>query len=100
VFNVGPLPIGGDGNTVAQAGASPGSLASDGISVSSRFIIDMSQIEQAKAILTPGQSGHLGSPHYADLAPLWQQGQFFPVLWSEEAVLAATSQTLTLTKWL
>ncbi len=99
VFNVGPLPLGGDGNTVAQAGMRPGSFASDGISVSSRFIIDMSQIEQAEAMLTPGQSGHLGSPHYSDLASLWQQGQFFPILWSEEAILAATSQTLTLTKW-
>ncbi len=98
VFNVGPFPLGGDGHTVAQAGMRPGSYANDGIAVSSRLIVDLSAIEQAEAMLTPGQSGHLGSPHYRDLAEMWLQGENFPVLWAEEAVQAAAQHTLTLTK--
>jgi penicillin amidase len=98
VFNVGPFPLGGDGNTVAQAGMRPGSYASDAIGVSSRFIIDLSAVEQAEAMLAPGQSGHLGSSHYDDLAPMWLQGENFPVLWAEEAIRTATQHTLTLTK--
>ncbi|MBK8901378.1 MAG: penicillin acylase family protein [Anaerolineaceae bacterium] len=98
IFNVGPMPVAGDGNTVAQTGMRPGSFACCGVSVSSRLIVDMSAIEKAEAILAPGQSGHLGSPHYADLAPLWLQGENFPILWHENDVTAATHQLLTLTK--
>lgn len=98
VFNVGPFPLGGDANTVAQAGMRPGSYANDGISVSSRFIIDFSAVEQAEAVLAPGQSGYLGSPHYNDLAQMWLHGENFPVLWAENAVNAATQHKLTLTK--
>jgi penicillin amidase len=35
---------------------------------------------------TPGQSGDPASPHYRDLAPLWVQGQYFPLLYSRAAV--------------
>ncbi|MFZ1397767.1 MAG: penicillin acylase family protein [Candidatus Promineifilaceae bacterium] len=98
IFSVGPLPLAGDGNTVAQAGTRPGSFTCDGVAVSSRLLIDMSAIEQAEAMLAPGQSGHLGSPHYNDLAPLWQRGENFPILWHSEAILAATQHTLTLTR--
>jgi penicillin amidase len=98
VFNVGPFPVGGDGNTVSQAGMRPNSFASDAISVSSRFIIDLSAIEQAEAMLAPGQSGHLGSPHYQDLAPMWLKGENFTILWTHEAIAAATQHTLVLTK--
>ena len=98
VFNVGPLPLGGDANTVAQAGTRPGSFASDGISVSSRLIIDLSAIERAEAMLTPGQSGYLGNPHYDDLAAMWQQGENFPILWHQADVQAAAKHTLTLAK--
>ena len=98
IFNVGPFPLGGDANTVCQAGMRPGSYANDSISVSSRFIIDFSAVEQAEAMLAPGQSGYLGSAHYDDLAQMWLQGENFPILWTEEAVLAAAQHTLTLAK--
>ena len=98
IFNVGPLPLGGDAHTVAQAGMRPGSFTSDGISVSSRFIIDMSDIHSGEAMLTPGQSGHLDSPHYNDLAEMWLQGENFPILWQQDAAIAAAIHTLTLTK--
>jgi penicillin amidase len=34
----------------------------------------------------PGQSGQPGSPHYADLFPLWAEGQYHPMLFSRAAV--------------
>ncbi|MCB8981157.1 MAG: penicillin acylase family protein [Ardenticatenaceae bacterium] len=98
IFNIGPFPMPGDGNTVAQSGMRPGGFACCGISVSSRLIVDMSAIEKAEAILAPGQSGHVGSPHYRDLAPMWLAGENFPILWQENDVIAATKQLLTLTK--
>ena len=98
IFSVGPLPLPGDGNTVAQAGMRPGSFACNGVSVSSRLLVDMSDLDQAEAMLAPGQSGHLGSPHYRDLAPLWQRGENFSILWHEAAIQAETVHTLTLTK--
>ena len=96
IFNLGPLPLGGDGNTLAQAGTRPGSFTSDSIAVSSRLIIDMNAIDKGEAMLAPGQSGHLSSPHYSDLVEMWRQGENFPILWHEEDVLAATQHTLNL----
>jgi penicillin amidase len=98
LFNVGPLSLGGDANTVAQAGMRPGSFASDGISVSSRFIIDLSAVEQAEGMLAPGQSGYAGSPHYHDLAEMWQKGENFPILWQEIAIQADAQHLLILSK--
>ena len=48
------------------------------------------------AINTPGQSGDPFSPHYRDLAPLWANGRYVPMLYSREAVEAATAERLVL----
>ena len=34
----------------------------------------------------PGRSAQPGSPFYGDLLPLWGNGQFFPLLYSRDAV--------------
>ena len=44
----------------------------------------------------PGQSESPASPHFADLAKLWSEGQYFPLAFSEGAVTAAAESTLTL----
>jgi penicillin amidase len=38
------------------------------------------------AVNPPGQSGHLGSPHYDDLIEPWLKGDYYPLLWTREQV--------------
>jgi penicillin G amidase len=49
-------------------------------------IIDTSDWDRSLAINPPGQSGQPGSSHYSDLLPLWDKGQYFPLLYSSQAV--------------
>ncbi|HEX3265233.1 MAG TPA: penicillin acylase family protein [Candidatus Limnocylindrales bacterium] len=62
-----------------------------------RFTIDMGDIEGARIIITTGQSGNPGDPHYGDLIPLWADGQTVPLPFSVGSVQASATQTLTLT---
>ena len=48
-------------------------------------------------INSPGQSGDPRSPHYRDLAPIWARGEYVPMLYSKEAVAAATERRIVLT---
>lgn len=97
LFSLGPFPIGGNENTVAQSGCLPDQpYDNNGISVSSRFILDWGSPDQAQAILAPGQSGHPASPHYDDLIQPWLTGGYFRVVWEREAVTAVARHTLLL----
>jgi penicillin amidase len=62
-----------------------------------RFTIDMGDIEGARIVITTGQSGNPGDPHYGDLIPLWADGQTVPLPFSAGNVQAGAAQTLTLT---
>ena len=74
----GPYPIGGDSDTVFQNAYVPGdSFDTNSVSPSQRHLIDLGDLSQSKAILVPGQSGHLGSEHYGDLILPWLQGDYF-----------------------
>jgi penicillin amidase len=47
-------------------------------------------------MVPPGQSGHLASPHYDDLAELWVRGEYVPMLWTREQVEREAEGTLDL----
>lgn len=97
LLNVGPVPVGGDANTVAQAGANPLSpLDNPGAIANHRTVIDLGDPERSRYVLAGGQSGNPLSPHYADLFELWRRGEAVPIPWSREAVAAATVATLRL----
>lgn len=96
VFNLGPFATGGDTDTVWQTASLPGSYRVDGFSASYRQVIDLGHLPRASAVLPPGQSGHLGSPHYGDLAPLWLQGDGFTMLWDRQDVQRETADLLML----
>jgi penicillin amidase len=77
-FGVGPVPIGGDGNTVLQTAIPPNdSFASPAVAPAYRQIVDMGMLDKSIAMYAPGQSGWLGSPHYADLLHPWLKGEYF-----------------------
>lgn len=97
VFNRGPFPYGGDGNTVSQAassirrfGAGPGAIAS------LRMVVDIGEWEEARFSMPGGQSGNPMSPHYDDLLPFWLRGEGVPIAWSSDAVEKAARQSLRL----
>jgi penicillin amidase len=83
VFDLGPLKRPGDGMTV---NATSGMAYAQTHGASYREILDTSKWDNSRAVNTPGQSGQPASPHYSDLMQMWDRGEYFPLLFSREAV--------------
>ncbi|HRQ37428.1 MAG TPA: penicillin acylase family protein [Chloroflexota bacterium] len=97
LFNQGPYPIGGDENTVLQTGIRADlPYDNNAISVSTRLIVDLGEGMPTWGIHPPGQSGHVGSPHYGDLIQPWLDGAYYQMAWDEAAVMAVTRHILAL----
>lgn len=97
VFNVGPVPVGGDTNTVPQAGVVPVEpFANPAAIATHRTVIDLADVERSRYVVAGGQSGNPLSPHYDDLFELWLRGEGVPIAWSGDAVDAAVRQRLLL----
>jgi penicillin amidase len=93
--DLGPAPRPGDSETVDATGYEPGNFAQvEGASY--REVIDTSDWDKSTAINVPGQSGQPGSPHQSDLLPLWLEGRYFPLSYSQAAVEKAAQDILTL----
>jgi penicillin amidase len=98
MFNVGPLPLGGDGATLPQASVPFDEPFGNPISLPNmRMAIDVGNWSASRWVLAGGQSGNPLSTHYADQLPLWQRGETLSMAWEPEAVRAAAVATLTLT---
>lgn len=61
-----------------------------------RQIIDVGDWDNSRFIIPMGQSGHPISAHYDDLLPLWDEGRYVPMAFSEGAVRAAAWTSLIL----
>ncbi|HEX7173432.1 MAG TPA: penicillin acylase family protein [Candidatus Limnocylindria bacterium] len=97
LLNVGPVPLGGDTNTVAQAGVLPlDPLHNPAAIPNHRTVIDLGDVERSRYVVAGGQSGNPLSPHYADLFALWRLGEGVPIPWSAAAVSAASVNVLAL----
>ena len=46
---------------------------------SMRAIYDLSDLQNSRFVLAPGQAGHRLSPHYDDLLPRWAAGDYIPM---------------------
>jgi penicillin amidase len=87
VFNRGPVPVGGDGNTVLQAAYAPyHGYDLNSFTASWRQIIDLDDFNRSLATLPSGQSGHPGSRHYHDMIEIWRRGEYHPMPWDREEV--------------
>jgi len=73
-YDVAPRERSGGSGTVAATGATY------------REIFDLSNLDASMVTNTPGQSAQPGSPFYDNLAANWADGEFFPLLWSRDAV--------------
>jgi penicillin amidase len=97
IFNRGPWPMGGDGDTVSMQFTPRDTAAGPHYNAPSyRQIFDPGDWDAARIILPAGQSGHPASAHYADMAAAWRTGGYFPLLWSREAVERHTAALLAL----
>ncbi len=93
LFDLPPAERGGDGYAL-NVGVGAGFDVSHGASF--REILDPGDWDRSVATNVPGQSGQPGSPHYADLLPLWAEGKYFPLLYSRKKIEAAATERLVL----
>jgi penicillin amidase len=92
-------PVGGDGSTIlAMHFYGSGDYSSD-FGPGFRAVYDLADLNRSRFMLAPGQSGHILSPHYRDLAPLWARGEGIEIAgdWPADKPPAG-STTLTLVK--
>jgi penicillin amidase len=87
-FDVGPLPRGGDGFTVNNTD----NASVQNVGASFRIIADLADWDRSLGVNTPGQSGNPADTHYRDLADLWANGKYFPILYSREKIEAVTEK--------
>jgi penicillin amidase len=96
LFNRGPFRTNG-GEAIVNA---TGWNATLGYSVdwlpSMRMIVDLGDLRNSLTVHTTGESGHAYSPHYIDMANLWRNIQYYPMLWNEQAIVANAEAHLVL----
>jgi penicillin amidase len=93
-FNVGPFKRTGDANTPNNTRYDADFKQIHGATY--RHVFDLADWDKGMATSAPGQSGQPGSPHYADLAPLWANGEYFPLAYSRKKVEEVTRHKLIL----
>ncbi|MDA2803404.1 penicillin acylase family protein [Nocardiopsis suaedae] len=93
--HIGPLPRGGAWDTVDVSSYRPGDFG-QAAGASFRAVIDVGAWDRSFAASAPGQSADPASEHYDDLLPLWRRGDYFPLVYSREAVEENTAATIRL----
>jgi penicillin amidase len=97
IFNVGPIPLGGNSDTPFQASSAAGrGWAVTAATQSYRQIIDMGDFGKSMSMHAPGQSGMLGSKHYRDLVAPWLAGEYHSLIWDRSDVDASAAHRLTI----
>jgi penicillin G amidase len=96
LFNRGPFATGGGSEIVNATGWTVGESFEVDWLPSMRMIVDMGDLRNSITVHTPGQSGHAYHHHYDDMAPLWATGQYYPMLWNEQAVISSAEGHLRL----
>jgi penicillin amidase len=94
-INVGPMEKNGSAFVPNQSAYRVSDFRQMG-GPSVRVVVDVGKWDNSKAVNHPGQSGDPDSPHYRDLAQMWRNGQYFPLLYSRKAVEKATEKRITL----
>jgi penicillin G amidase len=92
VLNPGDVPRGGDATTPNATGAGARQTAG----ASFREVLDVSNWDNSVTVNVPGLSGQPGSPHYADLLPLWADGRYHALPFSRAAVERFAAERLRL----
>ncbi|MEE4300429.1 MAG: penicillin acylase family protein [Pseudomonadales bacterium] len=88
-------PMGGSGETPNNTRYGDDDFLVRG-GASFRMVLDVGEWDAGRMTNAPGQSGVPGSPHYGDLLAPWAELDSLPLLFSREAVEAATVQRIEL----
>ena len=97
LFNRGPYPVGGGSSVVDATGWQIGQGFETITVPSMRMVVDLSDFDASGWNHLTGASGHTFHPNYVDQTPAWQRAELTPWAFSDSAVDAATTHTLTLT---
>lgn len=82
-FNLRSRPLGGAAFTVKVNYRTPQNTS---WSASYRQIIDVSDWDHSLGVISSGQSGHFMSRFYDDQVPIWQAGEYHPLIFSSQRV--------------
>jgi len=93
--NVGPIPKHGSEYTTNQSTYREGDFRQTN-GPSFRIVVDVGNWDNSRAVNHPGQAGDPDDPHYRDLAPLWREGRYFPLLYTAKAIAGATEKVIRL----
>jgi len=96
LFNRGPFITGGGESIVNATGWTVGESFEVDWLPSMRMIIDLGNLQNSVTVHTTGQSGHAYHPHYDDMAPLWANIEYYPMLWDEQAIRSQAEDYLRL----
>jgi penicillin amidase len=61
-----------------------------------RMVLDVGNWDNSRAVNYPGQSGNPDDVHYRDLTEKWLTGEYFPLLYTRDAVEKATAARILL----
>ena len=80
-----------------RAGGSwPGSFKASGPISAYRFIADCGDWDSSLSCIPGGQSGHRGSPHYADQVESWRRVAYHPLSFTRPAIARVQRHSLRL----
>lgn len=97
IFSCGPIPVGGDTDTINQASVRPTNPIGETDNIAGmRMVVEVGNWAATRFVVAGGQSGNPLSPHYADLFEYWRRGDGVPMAWTPDDVRQATRQTLEL----
>jgi len=96
VWNIGPLPHGGDANTVNPGPVDPiDPLGNPSFAIASgRMVVEIGTWDSARFVLPGGQSGNPFSPHYRDQIDLWAKGDALVIPCTPRAVRRTIRRSL------
>ncbi len=86
LFNRGPFATSGGSNIVNATGWSTLKGYEVRSLPSMRMIVDLADLSRSLSIHTTGQSGHAYHPNYIDMADLWRNIRYHPMLWDRNQV--------------
>jgi penicillin G amidase len=96
LFNRGPFQSAGGASIVNATGWDTTESYELTSLPSMRMIADLGDLNNSLTVHTTGESGHVGSPHYSDMADLWRNIQYYQMLWDEQEVTSTAESHLTL----
>ncbi|PSL00534.1 penicillin amidase [Murinocardiopsis flavida] len=93
--SVESFSAGGSGDTVHASNYNPADFT-QGSAASFMMALDVGDWDASRAMNAPGQSGDPRSPFYRDQVGPWQEGEFFPLLYSRSEVMRNADHVLLL----